>query len=66
MAENPTFQMEHELGAAMKGVDFPVDRDALVEKARENGASDEVVQRLQQLREGEFSNVAEVMDATND
>jgi Protein of unknown function (DUF2795) len=65
MSTNPTFQNEQDLAAAMSGIDFPTQRDGLVEQAKKNRVSQDVIDRLSRLRDGDFSNVAEVMDATN-
>jgi uncharacterized protein DUF2795 len=65
MAKNPAFQLEHEIASAMKGIHFPVRRDDLLQHARQNKASEEVVKRLSALPDREFHSVAEVMDATN-
>jgi hypothetical protein len=44
MAPNPI-----EMQKYLSGVDYPADRDTLVEHARKHGASDEVVQHLESL-----------------
>jgi len=66
MASNPRFTENHELGHAMRGVDFPARRDALLEKAKQNGASDDAVRRLERLPDTDYSNVAEVMAAASE
>lgn len=65
MANNPSFQDEQAFAAALKGVDFPTQRDGIIEQARKNGASEDVIKRLSALRDGDFGNAAEVLDASN-
>ncbi len=50
----------------MKGLDFPADRDDIIAHARDNDASDDVTEKLSRVNKGEYKNVAQVMDATND
>jgi len=61
MATNPRFEENFELGHAMKGVDFPVDRNDLIRSAEENGVPEEALSRLKKLPDRTFENVAEVM-----
>ena len=62
MSSNPQFAEYHEVASAMKGVDFPVHRDKLLEAAKKNHAPDNVVKDLQRLNEDHtFNTVAEVM-----
>jgi len=63
MASNPRFTENHQIAGAMKGVDFPADRDQIVEQAKSNGAPDQVVEEIGKLPDGDFQNVAEVMSA---
>jgi hypothetical protein len=62
MTQKTAFQLEHEITAALKGIHFPATREEIVQKARENGAAQEVLQRLERLR---FHNVTEVVRAAN-
>ncbi|USX55984.1 DUF2795 domain-containing protein [Lentzea sp. HUAS12] len=39
----------------LSGVDYPVTRRQLVEKARENGASDDIVSALEKLPDREYN-----------
>lgn len=57
-APNPIELQKH-----LSGVDYPADRDALLQTARENGADDDLPQSLQQLPEREFSGPDEVAEA---
>ena len=65
MADNPAFRLQHEMASAMKGLDFPADRDEIITHARDNDASDDVIEKLSRVSKGEYQNVAQVMDATN-
>ncbi len=48
---------------ALKGADYPSDRDTLVELAESNGASDEVVEALRGADGGSFDGPDQVMAA---
>ncbi|MBX4192037.1 DUF2795 domain-containing protein [Candidatus Parcubacteria bacterium] len=51
----------------LKGVEFPADKNQILETAQENGASEEVIQMLQKLPEGEqFNSPTEVMESLSD
>ncbi|MFX1766825.1 DUF2795 domain-containing protein [Paraburkholderia sp. A1RI-2L] len=45
---------------ALKGASYPADKQSLLECARSNGASEEVVHALDGLPEREFANPADV------
>jgi len=45
---------------ALKGIDFPAERDGLVERARENNANEAILAALQQLEEQRFDSMSEV------
>ena len=47
----------------LRGVRFPASKQDLMDKARENGAPDDVVNALQSLSGNQFSNPQEVMRA---
>lgn len=47
----------------LKGMNYPADKQTLVEKAEEEGADDETMSALQQLPEDEFTTPAEVSAA---
>ena len=47
----------------LKGIDYPATKDDLLRTARDNGASDEVMDILQQLREEEYGGPQDVMKA---
>ena len=38
----------------LKGIDFPAEKEDLVEHARDNGADPEIVEMLQEMPEAEF------------
>lgn len=45
---------------SLKGVDYPADKDELTAKARDNGASEDVMHYLEQLPDQEFGTPADV------
>lgn len=45
------------------GIDFPADKEAILNKARENGAGDKEIRALEGLPEQEYANTAEVEQA---
>jgi hypothetical protein len=52
-----------EVQKALKGADYPADRDQLVQLAERNGADDEVVEALRQADEDHFDGPDKVMAA---
>jgi hypothetical protein len=48
---------------ALKGIDYPADRQTMVDTAREQGASDDVMSALEALPEQQFQTPAEVSKA---
>jgi Protein of unknown function (DUF2795) len=62
MSSNPQFTEQHEIASAMKGAEFPVHRDELLQVAKRNHAPDNVLKDLQRLDEDRaYGTVAEVM-----
>ena len=55
-----------EITKVLKGIDFPAEKDDLVEQARDNGADPEIVELLQEMPEEEFDSMADVMGAVSD
>jgi hypothetical protein len=59
--------MEHanpiQIQKYLKGVDYPVNKAALIENARKMGADDSVCASLEQLPDEEFQTPAEVSQA---
>ena len=49
-----------EVQKALKGMDYPAKKQDLIEKARENGAPQQVMQVLENLPDKEFSNAVDV------
>ncbi|MBI5164702.1 MAG: DUF2795 domain-containing protein [Magnetospirillum sp.] len=45
----------------LKGVDFPVDRQGLIEQAQRNNAAEDVVEILQQMPDTEYQSMADVL-----
>jgi hypothetical protein len=52
-----------EIQQHLKGVDYPADRNALIETARRNGAPEEVVDLLGKIPEKTYDSPPEVMEA---
>lgn len=52
-----------EVEKAIKGVDFPADKEQLRDQARENGASDTVMAALDKLPEQEYQRANDVTRA---
>lgn len=62
MASVSTAQVEKFL----KGMDFPSDKDGLVERARENGAPDDVLDLLNNLPDQDYHSPIDVSKAISD
>lgn len=45
----------------LKGIDFPADKNDLVEHARGNGADGEVIDVLKKMPDGQYATMADVM-----
>jgi hypothetical protein len=52
-----------ELEKYLKGVDYPASKDDLLEKARSNGAPDEVIDMINSLTETHFNSPIDVSKA---
>ncbi|MFF9809880.1 DUF2795 domain-containing protein [Streptomyces coeruleorubidus] len=52
-----------DLQKALKGMDYPTDKQHLVERARSNHADDKVVSRLDSLKQDHFDGPNEVQKA---
>ncbi len=52
-----------DLQKALKGMDYPTDKQHLVERARENKADDKIVSRLDGLKQDRFDGPNEVQKA---
>jgi hypothetical protein len=52
-----------EVQKALKGADYPASRDQLVQKAKTNGAGDDIVEALRGVGEDSFGGPNEVMKA---
>lgn len=60
MADNPTpIELQKYLG----GVDYPASKDDLVARARDNGAPDDLVSKLESAGEDSFDSPADVSRA---
>jgi hypothetical protein len=49
-----------DLAQGLKGADFPMNKDELVEQARDNGAAEEIIQAIQQMPDQDFQSMADV------
>jgi hypothetical protein len=58
MSVNP-IQLQKFLG----GIDYPADKQTLIETARKNGADDNVISTLQQLKTDRFNSPNDVSQA---
>ncbi|MFE9651818.1 DUF2795 domain-containing protein [Micromonospora sp. NPDC006431] len=58
MATNP-IQLQKHLG----GVDYPVDKRTLIQRARDNGADDEALRTLENLPADRFNSPNDVSEA---
>jgi hypothetical protein len=52
-----------EIEKSIKGIDFPADKQAIIDKAEENGAEQEEIDVLRNLPEGEYNNPTEITEA---
>jgi hypothetical protein len=52
-----------ELEKYLKGVDYPASKDVLLQKARSNGAPDEIIQIIQRLHKDKFNSPIDVTKA---
>ncbi|MBN9543411.1 MAG: DUF2795 domain-containing protein [Alphaproteobacteria bacterium] len=50
----------------LKGMDYPADKNAITNKAKENGASAEIIDALNKIEEGEYNSPTEVNEALSD
>jgi hypothetical protein len=50
----------------LKGMDYPADKNTLLQRARENGADDNVMRTLEQLPRDEFNSPNDVSEAVGD
>jgi hypothetical protein len=48
---------------ALKGVDFPAEKEDLIDYARENGADEEILQLMEEMPEEEYGSMSDVMSA---
>jgi len=60
MADNPSFI---EIQKYLSGVDYPASKQDLIDRARESGAGDEVMQALESLPDREFEGPTGVSEA---
>lgn len=60
-SKNVTTGGPTQISRNLKGIKFPADRSQLVKQARANGASSDVIRRIQEMPDRAYSNMAEVM-----
>ena len=51
------------IAQSLGGIDFPCNKQQLIQHARRKGASQEVISILEKLPEREYNNAADVMQA---
>lgn len=47
----------------LKGVDFPANKQDLIDQARDNGAEDDVLEMIEKMPDDDYENMADVMKA---
>ncbi len=55
-----------EIQPYLAGVDYPTTKEEIIEKARENGAPDDVIRTLQRLSDDEYKDSTELMSVFGD
>jgi hypothetical protein len=50
----------------LKGIDYPADKNTLLQRARENGADDNVLRTLEELPRDRFNSPNDVSEAIGD
>jgi hypothetical protein len=50
----------------LKGIDFPVEKEQLVQQAQQNQADREVINLIQRLEDKEYDSIADVMKGFDD
>ncbi|MGC9669539.1 DUF2795 domain-containing protein [Planosporangium sp. 12N6] len=50
----------------LKGIDYPADKNTLIQHARDNGADDNVIRTLEQLPRDRFNSPNDVSEAIGD
>ena len=55
-----------EVQEALSGVDYPADKQVLIDKARDNGASDDVLDALDGIPDQEYGNPTDVTSALSE
>lgn len=48
---------------SLKGVDFPAEKEDLIEYARDNGADEDVIHMMEEMPEEEYGSMSDVMSA---
>lgn len=52
-----------DLAHGLKGTKFPAKKEELVKQARKNGASDDILDTIQEMPDGEFGSITDVEHA---
>lgn len=61
VSEKSSGQSPINVSRFLKGIDFPVQKEQLVQQAQQNQADREVINLIQRLEDREYDNIAEVM-----
>lgn len=60
MANVHTDSPTRNLAQSLEGIDFPVNKQSLIEYARNKGAKEEIVNQLNRMPEAEYTSMADV------
>jgi hypothetical protein len=52
-----------EITKCLRGMDFPAEKEDIIDYARDNGADEEVLAWMEDMPEEEFASISEVMSA---
>jgi hypothetical protein len=61
VSEKSSAQAPINVSRFLKGIDFPVEKEQLVQQARQNQADREVINLIQRLEDREYDNISDVM-----
>lgn len=55
-----------EITKSLKGINFPVGKDDLIQHARDNGADEEIIGMIEEMPDDEYGSMSDVMSAFGD
>jgi hypothetical protein len=55
-----------EITKSLKGINFPVGKDDLIQHARDNGADEEIIEMIEEMPDDEYGSMSDVMSAFGD